>query len=309
MKKNIGSAKTEINLKRATSSLLENSLPIFLPVKNIHKTKAHALFSKNNGSLKIETVFGVVEIRGRILGQNHKDILEMLLCQTKIGIIEDDSISVNFKRYGFLQKIGRSTGNYTWLEDRIKEIRDFSFGIVYYDKDGKKVEVGGFGIIDKYRFEDNKTLSVKFTAEFTNFYRAENTLEYAKYVPKIAKMKEPFLKALVREMLKHKDYKIHFSKLIENFAFTELLSKDEIGKYRKLLRSEEHKQYLFEKFNISVEDRETHDFLISIKRDNSAVALLENNENGYMTKSESLVTIGERSLFDIDFDTPENKKQ
>jgi len=296
MKNKIGNS--EKNLKRATSSLLENTLPIFLPVKNIHKTKAHALFKKNNGSLKIETNFGGIEVRGRILGQNHKDILEMLLCQKKSLIKKDDSIAVNFGRYLFLQELGRSTGNYTWLEERIKEIRDFNFGIIYYSKEGKRVEVGGFGIIDRYKFEEDGTMSVKFTEEFTNFYREENLLDYSRYVPKIAKMRQPFLKALVREMVKHKKYQIRFTKLMDNFSFNTLLGATEIKSYKSLLRDDENRKYLAENFNILVETIGT-DFNIKIDRDQNMVTMLINSDN-FIKKQNERILIGEASLFGDD---------
>jgi len=296
--KNKTGNNVEKNLKRATSSFVENTLPIFFPVKNIHKTKAYALFKQNNGSLKIKTTFGALEIRGRILGQNHKDILEMLLCQRKILIRKDDSIAVNFGRYAFLQDLGRSTGNYKWLEERIKEIRDFNFSITYKTQDDKIMEVGGFGIIDKYKFEENGTMSVKFTEEFTNFYREENLLDYAKYVPKIAKMKEPFLKAVVREMLKHKKYQIHFSKLIENFRYNNLLSETEIKKYKSLLKNEENRKYLAENFNILVE-KVGRDYNIKIDRDANMVTMLINSDN-FIKKQDEIVTFNQDSLFGDD---------
>lgn len=293
MNKKIGKAKTieeirrsEENLKRATSSFLENSLPIFLPVKNIHLTTASKIFQENNGSLKIKTKFGEIEIRGRILGQNHKDILEMLLSQTKKLVPSDDSISVTFGRYAFLQELGRSTGNYKWLEDRIKEIRDFNFAVIYYDKNNQRVEQGGFGIIDQYRFNENGTMSVKFKKEFVEFYRRENLLAYGKYVPLISKIKEPFLKAVIREMLKHKNHKILFSTLVENFSFHQIFGKNEITKFRKILGDKNHQEYLLKNFNISIEKRGSYDFLISIFRDNQIVCLLENKKEAYLSSNE-----------------------
>ena len=272
-------SKTEENLKKATSSLMELIFPIFLPVKNIHKSTAQKIFNKNNGSLIISSVFGGVEIRGRLLAQNHKDILEALLCQETSLVRRDDSISVNFGRYKFLKEIGRSTGNYLWLEEKIKQIRDFNFGLIFYRKDGTREVIGGFGIIDTYRFESDGTMSVKFTKEFADFYRQENLLHYGKYVPKIAKIKEPFLKGIVRYMLQSENWSILFSKIIENYQLKNLVARNEISSYRNLLRDESNRKMLKDDFNIVVEDHGATDFKISINRDNSVVQFLQNNKN------------------------------
>jgi hypothetical protein len=280
--------KTEENLRRATSSLLENSMPIFLPVKNLHKTKANTIFKENNGSLSIKTAFGEIEIRGRILGQNHKDILETMLCQTKFIISKDNSLGVNFGRYKFLQDIGRSTGNYKWLEERIKEIRDFNFAITYTNKDGIEVKTGGFGIIDKYRFEENGTMSIKFTSEFTDFYREENLLAYNSYVSKISALKEPFVKALVREMIKHKNYSIYFDTFIDNYNLKFVISEREIRKFKEKILEKNTRRDLQELFNINIELKNNKDLLISINRDNDSVSILENNSSCYITKSGTL---------------------
>lgn len=276
--------KREENLQRATSSLLENSLPIFLPIKNIHKTKAQKIFIKNKGSLKVNTSFGLIEIRGRILGQNHKDILETLLCQEKFIIKKDNSIGVNFGRYKFLQDLGRSTGNYQWLEERIKEIRDFNFAIEYIDTKKERVKYGGFGIINKYKFEENNSMSIKFTEEFSNFYRKENLLDYKSYVPKISIIKEPFIKALVREMIKHKNYSVYFNNFIDNYNLKDIISRSEIYNFRNILKSQEYKEELYKSFNIEINIDCYKDILISIKRDNKKVCLLENNKQRYPIK-------------------------
>jgi hypothetical protein len=274
--------KREDNLRRATSSLLENSLPLFLPVRNIHKTKAQKIFNKY-GRLNIKTNFGIVEINGQILGQNHKDILETILCQDKFLVSQDNAIAVNFGRYKFLQSLGRSTGNYAWLEDRIREIRNFNFAIGYINKNKEQVIYGGFGIIDKYRFESDGTMSIKFTKEFSTFYRKENLLQYQEYVPLIAKIKEPFIKALVREMIKHKNYSIYFSTFIDNYNLKEIVGRNEIFEFKKKLKSIEYQEELYNNFNISIK-LDTKDILISIERDNSKVCLLENNSKNYPIK-------------------------
>lgn len=274
------------NLERATSSFLENTLPIFLPVRDVKRTKANKIFLSNDRVLFVESLFGGVEIRGRLLGQNHKDILEMLLCQKKILIKSDNSIAVSFGRYKFLQSLGWSTGNYKWLEHRIKEIRDFNFAITYFNNEGKRVEIGGFGIIETYKFEEDGKMSIKFTKEFTEFYRKENLLDYSSYAPKIAKLDSPFVKAVVREMLKHKNYQIYFKNFIKNYNLDYLISEREIRNFKKILKQEDTKKMLKDEFNISIAAK-NRDVLISISRDNSKVIMLENKENGYFKKIET----------------------
>jgi hypothetical protein len=273
------------NIQRAVSSIIENYLPIFMPVTKLHQNKVYKIFRENNNVLKLKTHFGTLEIRNRILTQQHKDILEHLLSENKMFLKEDQSMYVDIdSRYKFLKSMGQSPTKYVWLEENIKQIKDMSL-IVEFDNN-EKTERYSFDIIDSYKFRlDKKTgkekLSIKFSQEFTAFYLDNNLLDYKKHIGEIANLKTPFLKSLVRYMLIHKQHQINVNTFIENMGYHTIVSQREIYNFKKQLK--DHAEEL-EKFDIyTTETKNGHTVKINCKS-----KLLEQNKKNYPIKQETL---------------------
>ena len=82
------------DLNQACSTILENHATIFLPYKRLDRTKIQKEFYENNQKLEVDSnLFDKIEIQGRLLGQDHKDILEILLSSKK----RFDKINKSFK--------------------------------------------------------------------------------------------------------------------------------------------------------------------------------------------------------------------
>ena len=111
----------------------------------------------------------------------------------------------------------------------------------------------------------------------------ENLLDYGSYVSKIAALEEPFLKALVREMIKHQKYQINFNTFIENYNLNNLLSGRAIRRFKEILLKDDIKDVLLKQFNIIVKNVGA-EILISTKRDNSKVCVLINNKSSFAVK-------------------------
>ena len=74
-------------INRACATVIENTTAIFLPFKRLDKTNIYKRFLENNQILEITNDENVrVEIRDRLLGQSHKDVLEALLTCPKIFV-------------------------------------------------------------------------------------------------------------------------------------------------------------------------------------------------------------------------------
>lgn len=255
------------NINRACSSLLENSSSIFLPFKRIENSDIYKRFIKNNQVLELDhTLFGNIQVRARLLGQIHKDILEVLLTGEKIFNKKDRRFSVEMSAYQILKRLGVTTSNKEWLSNKINEIAecrirfinedgdDFSFdfidtvsGISKKDDNGKVIKSG------------EKTIKVVFSEAYTAFLARTEILDYSNYIDDIVSIDNTFVKAVVRYMLINngKDSKIKITNLIEKLQTDKIMSSIELDRNIKLLKSIEIQTLLSEKFGITIVGDET----------------------------------------------------
>lgn len=258
------------NINRACSSLLENSSSIFLPIKRIDNSDVAKRFFKNNQVLEIEhNLFGKLEVRARLLGQIHKDILEVLLTGEKRFNKNDRRFSVEMSAYQILKRLGVTTSNKKWLSEKINEIaecrirvfsadddvdQDFSFGFIdtvsglsVKTKDGKSKDI------------DEKTIKVVFSEAYTAFLARTEILDYSNYIDDIVSLDNTFIKAVVRYMLINngRDSKIKISNLIEKLQTDKIMSHIELERNIKLLKSHETQELLKERFGITIVGEET----------------------------------------------------
>ena len=275
--------KKDENIQRACSSIMENYLPIFLPFNKLRKNNPlYKKFIDNGNILRIENKYGVLEIRNRLITQQHKDILETMLSNSKSYISEEQTMFVTIEsRYDFLKQIGMCTTNYKYLEEKIKELEDISISSKYQTTNGKIIEEQ-FGIIaaikmveDITKSNHKKIIKVKFTKEFTAFYLDSNLLDYKKHINKIAELPTPFLKSIARYMLIHNKHQINISTFIENLGFDKIFTRNEINRKKKEL--EEYKECLKD-LNIEVvSSKDKQSNTIKIDTDESKI-LIQNRD-------------------------------
>lgn len=259
------------NIDRATSTVLENSISIFLPFKRIDKTDIYKKFMKNNQILELNNnLFDKVEIRGRLLGQGHKDILEILLSSQKIYSKKDKRFKIKITAYELTKKLGRNLGKKKWIIQQLKEISESRINIYFKDKD-KNVDFN-FGFIDSIAGINENELIINFTQSYTYFLAQTELLDYSKYVDdiiridnftkqltkklklKIHNINADFIKAVVRYMLQHngKNSQIKINNLIEKLNLNNLISKEQLNDCLTDLRRSEVQTYLQEKFGITI---------------------------------------------------------
>lgn len=242
------------NIDRACSTVIENSLAIFLPHKRLDKTNIYKEFINNNQLLELESdFFEKVEIRGRLLGQLHKDILEMLLTSEKTFNVEKQLFKVKITAYELLKKLGLSTGNKVWLIKKIKEIAECRIDLYFKDGSGKNISFN-FGIIDDILEVDKEYLTINFTTAYTLFMLKTEMLEYSDYVNDIVRIENNFIKAIVRYLLIHKgnNSQIRIENLIKKLEYQKLISKIDLQRDLRLLKKEETQMMLRNKFGITL---------------------------------------------------------
>lgn len=260
------------NIDRATSTVIENSISIFLPFKRIDKTDIYnKVFIPNNQILEIKNdLFDKVEIRGRLLGQGHKDILEILLSSPKIYSKKEKRFKTKITAWELTKRLGRNKGKKQWIIQQLDEIAECRIKIYFKNANGKEIFFN-FGFIDNIIGIDNNELTINFTSSYTYFLAETELLEYSKYVDDIVMLDKyckewsrkrnlfhninaDFIKAIVRYMLQHKgnNSQIKIDNLLEKLNFNNLISEEQLKNYLTDIRREEVQEYLKNKFGITL---------------------------------------------------------
>ncbi|MCT7604583.1 hypothetical protein N5U17_10085 [Aliarcobacter butzleri] len=249
------------DISKATTSILENTLQIFLPFKRIDKTEIYKKFMKNNQILEIETNhLEKVFVRGRLLGQIHKDILEVLMFQKKYFSMNGKNFKIKTTAYEISKKLNKNLGKKKYILDKIKEISDCSIELV---ASSNKTIL--FNFIDNIEINDNNEVVIEFTKAYTYFLASTNLINYSEYLDSILeietiKSKElkrninhEFIKSIVRYILTNngKNSQISINRLTEKLNLQSIMSQREINEGLYDLRREEVKEYL--KMNFGIE--------------------------------------------------------
>ncbi|WP_434656610.1 hypothetical protein [Sulfurimonas sp. NW9] len=266
-------AISKVNL--TTSSLLENSLPLFLPLKRIELSNIYKKFVKNNQILEIKTdLFDKVEVRGRLLGQRHKDILEVLLNYPKNFSRREHSFHVILTAYDLKRKLHKQKDKNQIIQ-QLKELSEFRLNVYSTNGSEQKIDYN-FGFIDSVSIIDENRIKVRFTQEYTYFLAGTKALQHRDYIDDIVKIdrlsskwsKEldlkshkinpDFIKAVVRFMINNdgKNSQIRIDNLIEKLNLKEMLSESQLSNYITDLKRENVQEYLREKFGISLTNNE-----------------------------------------------------
>lgn len=285
------------NIARAVTSVLENSVSIFLPYKRVDLSKVHATFIENDRTLEIKNeLFEKVEIKGRLLGQIHKDVLEAILSTKKTFDPEDTYFKVRTTAYKLLQKMHKDTSDKQWLLKQIEHISQSRVKIYYTDTINEKgKETFDFAFISSIRtMADGKNLEINFTKEYTYFLALNELVDYRVYIDDIMSLKkdiqriereikqeekvkfkngginQEFIKAVVRYLLTHngKNSQIRINNLIEKLNLEKVMSDSEVSSAVTDLKRPKIKKLLEEKFGITL-TKEDKTITFNILKDKS----------------------------------------
>ena len=244
--------KCATNINSANSSIMENKSGIFLPYKNIEKTIVAKVFSDNDREMTMyEDDNVLIKIKGRLLGQHHKDVLEVLLSEKLQFNTGTSNFSLNITAYRILKKLDIDSSNKKYLIKKLSEISQSRVWIKY-KKTNKIID---FGFIDTISDEaiKEKDIWVHFTKGYTHFMGISELKDYSVFIPHIVKIKEPLIKSMVRYMLMQKgnNSQISIEKLInEKLRITSYLTSKQISQKIKILESNQMQKYLASHFGI-----------------------------------------------------------
>jgi hypothetical protein len=247
------------NIDRACSTVIENSIAIFLPHKRLDKTDIQKKFYANNQILEIESdLFEKVEIRGRLLGQQHKDILEVLLSSQIIYDKTYKRFKTKLTAYNILKRLKKDPSNKKWLIQKLDEIAECRIKI-HFNDENNDVNGFNFNFINSIQDKNQREITINFTPEYTHFMAKNEMLDYREYVDDILSIKNDFIKAVVRYMLINngKNSQIGISKLLDKMKYEHLVSAIDLERDIRELKRPETQAMLIEKFGIYLTNDES----------------------------------------------------
>lgn len=238
-------------IKYSTSSVEELRVPIYAPVKQLPPQSVAAKdFKKNNNVRIIQTKWGHVEIRNRLLTQTHKDIMDLIFTyHKKRKRLEDGTIALYFSQseisriYNKDEENENKSKNLKWFRQKMDEISDCR--IQYKDNEGNEID---FRIILKKAFSSTENLyGIVLDPNYVEFYEKGLSVNYSSKIPDLISVDSPLVKSIIRFFFTHKAINLSLENVLMTVGFPFPASTRTLQTAKKTLR--EHVE-VFKQFDI-----------------------------------------------------------
>ena len=176
---------------------------IFAPIDKISaNSKTYKDFIANNRKRSLETSWGKTIVKGNILTQTHRDLLDCIIAGAKeIKELEGGGIAVYFSTTDILKSYsGKVNTNTKWLKDKLDEIQNSSIEF----KQNKTQDYYSFSIIDSHAYSTkHSSFGLVLTPAYRKFFEEQLTVNYKKELPKLLKVKSALLRSIIRFFWSH----------------------------------------------------------------------------------------------------------
>lgn len=193
---------TKIEQTVATVSELRTG--IFAPIDKISaNSKTYKDFLANQRKRYIETSWGKTVVKGNILTQTHRDLLDCILAGSKeTKELEGGGVAVYFSTTDILKSYSgnKKNTNTKWLKDKLDEIQNSSIEFKRSDND----DYYSFSIIDSHSYSTKHgSFGIVISPAYRKFFEEQLSINYKNELPKLLKIKSALLKAIVRFFWTH----------------------------------------------------------------------------------------------------------
>jgi hypothetical protein len=190
-------------IEKTIATVSELRTGIFAPIDKISaNSKTYKDFIQNNRKRNIETSWGKTIVKGNILTQTHRDLLDCIIAEAKeVKELEGGAIAVYFSTTEVLASYsGKKNSNTKWLKDKLDEIQNSSIEF----KQNNKEDYYSFSIIDSHAFSTkHNSFGLVITPAYRKFFEEQLTINYKKELPKLLQVKSALLKAIIRFFWTH----------------------------------------------------------------------------------------------------------
>lgn len=191
---------------------------IFAPIEKISTNSiTYKNFIDNKRARSIETNWGEVIIKGNILTQTHRDLLDCILSVSDQPMpLNDGRVAYYFKIADVMKVYDSKSSNYEWIKQKLDEIQ--TTAIQFKQKDSKSYV--SFNILDKSGFSENQdSFGIVFTKSYRDYIENNLTVDYRQELPKLLKVDSALLKAIVRFFWTHKHCNISILQLLQSIGY------------------------------------------------------------------------------------------
>jgi len=176
---------------------------IFAPIDKISaNSKTYKDFIANSRKRSIETSWGKTIVKGNILTQTHRDLLDCIITGAKeIKELEGGAIAVYFSTTDILKSYsGKVNTNTKWLKDKLDEIQNSSIEF----KQNNTQDYYSFSIIDSHAYSTkHNSFGLVLTPAYRKFFEEQLTVNYKKELPKLLQVKSALLRSIIRFFWSH----------------------------------------------------------------------------------------------------------
>jgi hypothetical protein len=200
-----------------TATVTELRVGIFAPIEKISANSTiYKDFIKNNRKRKLTTPWGEVTVKGNILTQIHRDIIDAIMSIGTIEKTDNNNFMISFIGAELLRYLGKSPKNHTWLKKILDELK--TTNIEYTDKKGNSID---FNISSAGGYSSQKgVFVVMLTESYVKFYEQEVVVNYKQEIPQLIKVDDALVKAIIRFFFTHAN-KVSFNleKLLDTLGY------------------------------------------------------------------------------------------
>ena len=210
-----------------TAPVIESRVPIFAPILRV----SHNSFNRKG---RFETLWGWVEVKGLVLTQEHRAILDMAMVTAvkKQVFRETGGMAVWFDAWEVKKVLGTKysggEGHKRFIE-RIREMRRADLR-VHNNRTGKTEESG---ILDSHTYDENQPdnperqgikttwrghclYEIRLSPNFMKFFKEDLRVHYDPLVPEIVAIPDGTIRAIILFFLTHeKECRYRIRKVME----------------------------------------------------------------------------------------------
>ncbi|TQR27388.1 hypothetical protein [Campylobacter sp. MIT 97-5078] len=232
-------------IQNTICSVQELRLPIFAPIKRTSPSSAiYKDFLANKRTRSVQTKWGKVQIKGFLLTQAHKDLLDLIIfCAKYKKITNDNRLLVEFSTANVLKYYGDKGFNYKWFKSMLDEI----MSAVIYLKTNDGIGYA-FHIISTMKYNDKEEfLGIFLSSEYLKFYKDTFAINYNKETLNIVNVENSTIKTAIRFFISHNALNLSFDNLLLAIG----VKANKGDRYYRAIKQEFNKNiHLLAEFNI-----------------------------------------------------------
>ncbi len=198
---------TKQKIYESTSTLMDLRVSPFMPVDKISHNSALANECvANKNILKIETAFGTVEIRNRLLTQYHKMILDCIMIHNTRSVVYKGTIAIYFSIYEISQKLGLEWSGKTQknIQEAIEYIKDVV--IVRSDNNGSGIS-SSYNIIQEMKYSSKEqSYVIVLSSLYAEYFNKTMSINYNKRFDELINIRgkgSAFIRSIIEFFITH----------------------------------------------------------------------------------------------------------